>query len=178
MSDLEQRVRRLEDRAELQELAIRYFRSADDDDYEAMAECFASDAYFSGGEGFSAAETREGVVDQIRSDRAYMVATVHTFDSMTLEFEDGDHASGVVAAHLELGLGGTTVHAAVRYYDRFVRRDGRWQILKAEMRAIHAGSWDLAASSLTEELRVRWPGADPAPPEVRGAPRGAGADGA
>jgi SnoaL-like domain len=165
MSDLEQRVRRLEDRAELEELAIRYFRSADDDDYEAMAACYATDATFKAG-GFGSASGREGVVEMLRGQRVHMVKTIHTFDTMLLEFQGEDEASGVIGAHLELGLGGTTVWAAARYHDDFVRRDGLWQILNSEMRVIHAGGWDQAPSSMVEELRVRWPGIDPGPSEA------------
>jgi hypothetical protein len=165
MSDLEQRIRRLEDRAELEELAVRYFRSADDDDFEAMAACFAEDATFSAGS-FGGAEGRENVVEMLRGQREHMTKSVHTFDTMLLDFKGDDEASGVIGAHLEIGIGGTTVWAAVRYYDEFVRGDGGWEIHRCEMRNIHAGSWDGAASSLVDEDRVRWPGTEPAPSEA------------
>lgn len=165
MADLEQRIKRLEDRGELQELAIRYFRSADDDDFATMASCFSADATFSAG-GFPGGKSREEVVDFIRADRETMGATVHTFNSMLLDFRDDEHASGVIAAHLELARGGTTLYGAVRYYDEFVKRDGAWQISKCEMRTIHVGPWADVNDSLTTELRVRWPGADPQPAEA------------
>jgi hypothetical protein len=165
MSDLERRVQRLEDRWELQELAIRYFRSADDDDYETMGTCFAADATFSAG-GFPGGNSRQEVVDFIRADRESMDKTIHTFNSMLLQFQGDDEATGVIAAHLELGRGGTTLFAGVRYYDSFVRVDGMWQIKNTEMKTIHVGPWDDVATSLTEELSVRWPGADAGPSEV------------
>jgi SnoaL-like domain len=47
MSDLQRRIRRLEDRAELQDLVVRYFLAADDD-YDALAATFAADCYVCG----------------------------------------------------------------------------------------------------------------------------------
>lgn len=165
MSDLEHRIRRLEDRAELHDLAVRYFMAADDDDYEVLGACFADDGEFSAG-GFVGGSTREEIVQFIRTDRESMVATVHTPDYSLLEFDGEDRAKGVVGAHLELARGGTTLFGAVRYFDEYVRRDGRWQIRKREMRTIHVGPWDDVASSLTSELRVRWPGIDPMPADA------------
>lgn len=159
MSDLEARIRHIEDRAELQDLAVRYFMAADDDDYEALGACFADDGEFSAG-GFPGGASRQEVVDFIREDRKSMVATVHTPNYSLLQV-DGDTATGVVGAHLELARGGTTLFGAVRYFDEYVRRDGRWQIRKREMRTIHVGPWDDVGTSLTEEKRVRWPGIDP-----------------
>lgn len=165
MSDLEHRIQRLEDRAALEELAIRYFRSADDDDFEAMAACFAADATFAAGS-FGSATGREAVVEMLRGQREFMTKSVHTFDTMLLEFQSDDAASAVIGAHLEIGIAGTTVWAAVRYHDEFVRDNGVWQIARAEMKNIHAGSWSEVAESLVEENRVRWPGTDPAPSEA------------
>lgn len=165
MSDLEQRVQRLEDRVELQELVVRYFVAADDDDYATLGDCFAEDGEFSAG-GFPGGSTREEIVEFIRNDRETMNGTVHTPNYALLAFEGADRATGLVGAHLELGRGGTTLFGAVRYVDEYVRRDGTWQIRKREMRTIHVGSWDEAATSLTSDLPVRWPGIDPLPSEV------------
>jgi SnoaL-like domain len=160
MSELEQRIKRLEDRAELQELAIRYFKSADDDDWDGLAACFASDASFNAG-GFPGGSTREEVIAFLKADRATMGATVHTFNSMLLEFDGDDSATGLIAAHLELARGGTTIFGAARYHDKFVKRDGRWQILALELRTLHVGPWAQVSDSLTSELPVRWPGIEP-----------------
>ncbi|HWI71109.1 MAG TPA: nuclear transport factor 2 family protein [Baekduia sp.] len=166
MSDVEERLRRLEDRAALQDLIVRYFVAADDDDYETLGACFADDGAFSAG-GFPGGTTRQEIVDFIRADRESMAATVHTPDFLLLDFEGDDAATGVVGAHLELGRGGTTLFGAVRYFDRYARgADGRWQITSREMRTKHVGPWDEVASSLTSKLSVRWPGIDPLPAEV------------
>jgi hypothetical protein len=159
MADLEQRIRRLEDRAALQDLVVRYFIAADDDDYEALGACFA-DGEFSAG-GFPGGSSRREIVDFIRTDRESMTATVHTPNFLLLDFKGEDAAGGVVGAHLELGRGGTTLFAAVRYVDDYVRTPDGWQIRRREMRTLHVGPWRDVAESLTTDTPVRWPGVEP-----------------
>ncbi len=160
MSDLEKRLRRLEDRAELQDLVVRYFVAADDDNYIALAATFSSDAVFEAG-GFHGGSSREEIVEFIRNDRRSMGPTIHTPNFTLFEFPGEDHATGLVGAHLELSRGGRTLFGAVRYEDEYVRAEGRWRIRRRRMLAIHIGPWEEVGTSLTADLRVRWPGADP-----------------
>jgi 3-phenylpropionate/cinnamic acid dioxygenase small subunit len=160
MPDLERRIRRLEDRAELQDLLVKYFLAADDDDYPALAETFARDATFTAG-GFDGGSSRTEIVEFIRADRRTMGPTIHTLNYSLFSFQDDDHSKGVVGAHLELSRGGSTLFGAVRYADAYVREEGRWRIRHRNMLMIHVGPWEQVGSSLTCELRVRWPGAAP-----------------
>ncbi len=163
LATLENRIRRLEDRAELQDLVATYFRATDDDDYAVLADCFAPDATFAAS-GFDGGEGgRDAVMAFLRSARSGMGQTVHTPNYVQLEFESEDAASGMVAAHLELGMREDTVYAAVRYCDRYRRVNGCWKIAHREMRAIHVGAWREVNSSLSTPLNVRWPGAEPMP---------------
>ena len=162
MATLEQRIQKLEDRAEIQDLVARYFKVTDDDDEQALAECFTRDARFIA-TGFEGGVGREGVMTFLKSARSTMQQTVHTPNYVHIDFHGSDAADGTVMAHLEIGIGGTTVYAAVRYLDTYAREDGKWRIASREMGAVHLGSWDLVASSLTDPNNVRWPGADPAP---------------
>lgn len=161
MPTLEDRIRKLEDRAEIQDLVARYFKVTDDDDELALADCFTHDARFLA-TGFEGSAGREGVVALLKAARSTMQQTVHTPNYVHITFNGADAAGGIVMAHLEIGIGGTTVYAAVRYLDEYRREDGRWRIASREMRAVHVGSWDLVASSMTEPHNVRWPGAEPA----------------
>ncbi|MBA2813846.1 nuclear transport factor 2 family protein [Streptomyces sp. KM273126] len=161
MSDLESRIRRLEDRAAIEDLVIRYFLAADDNDLETLGSTFAPDAEFLMGGGFSGGSDRESIVRFIKEDRATMGVTVHTQNFTLLTFHDDDHADGVVGAHLELARGGTTVYGAVRYLDDYVRADAGWQIKRRELAVLHVGPWEDVATSLTAELRSRWPGQKP-----------------
>ncbi|MFC9358252.1 nuclear transport factor 2 family protein [Rhodococcus sp. NPDC057014] len=161
MSDIETRLRRLEDRAELHDLAVRYFLASDFDDLDVIADSFSVDGTFSAG-GFPGASGGAGIAEMIRQARESFGTTIHTPNYVLVDFVDDDHATGVVGAHLEIATGGTTVFGAVRYEDEYVRVDGRWKFASRNMRTVHVGPWGEVASSLTSPRPVRWPGAEPA----------------
>ena len=162
MTTLEQRIRKLEDRAEIQDLVARYFKVTDDDDEPALADCFMIDARFIAS-GFDGGEGRDGVMAFLKAARASMQQTVHTPHYVHIAFTGADTANGTVMAHIEIGIGGTTVYGAVRYLDKYARAGGKWRIASREMRTVHLASWDLVASSMNDPSNVRWPGAEPAP---------------
>ncbi|MES2261743.1 MAG: nuclear transport factor 2 family protein [Pseudomonadota bacterium] len=162
MWEIEKRIRRLEDRAELNDLVVRYFLAVDDDDYAALAATFADDSQFSAG-GFPGASGRDAIVESLRGSRTHMGATVHTPDYALFSFQSDEAATGTVGAHLELAMDGRTLYGAVRYQDAYVRAQGGWRIARRDMRVIHMGPWVEVGSSLSAELRVRWPGMDPLP---------------
>lgn len=174
-TDLAARFRRLEDRAALEDLVIRYFLAADDNNTEALARTFTPDAEFHAG-GFRCGSGRDAIVAFIRDDRANMGVTVHTQNYTLLSFPDSEHesesgpdrASGVVGVHLELDRGGQTLYGAARYYDEYQRTEHGWCFGRREIKMIHIGDWRDVATSLTEPLRVRWPGQDPAPADLPG----------
>lgn len=159
MSDLEQRLRRLEDRFEIEELCVQYFLASDSDDYEAIAHSFADKSTFSAG-GFPAGEGGQGVADMIRGARQAFGNSIHTPNYVVINFIDDDNATGLVGAHLEIATGGTTVYAAVRYEDELTRESGRWVFRSRNMKSIFVTPWADVDSSLTAEATVRWPGAD------------------
>jgi uncharacterized protein (TIGR02246 family) len=160
LSSLESRIQKLEDRAALQDLVADYFKATDDDDYDTLASYFTEDASF-GASGFDGGGGRDGIIAFLHSARAGMGQTVHTPNYVQLTFNDDDHASGVVGAHLELGMGDQTIYGAVRYLDTYARVEGRWQISSRDMKVIHIGPWADAGTSLSTPLNVRWPGGDP-----------------
>lgn len=159
MLSLEERVRKLEDRAAIQDLVAFYFRATDDDDAAGLANCFTLDARFLAS-GFEGGTGREGVVAFLGMARSAMQQTVHTPNYVHIDFKGDDVASGMVIAHLEIGIGGTTVYGAVRYIDEYRREDGEWRIASREMKAVHVGPWSEVGTSMTDPLNVRWPGAE------------------
>ena len=170
MATLEERIRRLEDRAEIQDLVAAYFRAVDDDDYDVVGACFAPDAEFVAS-GFSGDRSRTAIIEFLKLARSGMGQTVHTPNYVQIEFLSSDAATGLVGAHLELGLGDKTHFGAVRYMDEYRRIDGAWHIARRDMKAIHIAPWSLVESSLTTSLNVRWPGADPLPSDCPRAAR-------
>ena len=157
MTDVEQRLRRLEDRAELQDLVVRYFVATDDDDVEQLADAFTSNGSFSIS-GALCGETREKVVSFLVGERTKMGLTVHVPDYSLFTFTDADRATGVVGAHLELALGGQTLFGAVRYHDIYVRDGGKWRIRTRNMRTIHIAPWADVGNAFKSDTPVHWPG--------------------
>jgi len=164
--DAEHRLRRLEDRAELEDLIVRYFLASDNDDAATLANCFVADATFSVS-GALCGSSREAIVSFIGSERTKMGLTVHTPNYMLFSFADGGlEASGLVGAHLELVLGDQSVFGAVRYQDTYVHRGGRWRIRTRDMRVIHVAPWLEVGKSFMSDTPVRWPGLAPLPSDL------------
>lgn len=162
MTTLEERIRRLEDRAAIQDLVAAYFCAVDMDDYDAVARCFTADAQFIAS-GFSGDSTREAIIEFLKAARSGMGQTVHTPHYVQIEFAGDGQASGIVAAHLELGLGDKTYFGAVRYLDTYRREGEQWQIASRDMKAVHMAPWSEVERSLVQPLNVRWSGAEPLP---------------
>jgi len=161
LKNLERRLAHLEDRHQLEDLVVRYFLACDERDYAALAEVFSDDAEFAGGSG------RDEVVGNLQGDRDTMGATIHTPDFFLFDLEPGaDTARGTIGAHCELSRGGRTLFGAMRYIDEYVRTDSGWKISKRQIKLYHVGPWEEVATSLTDELRVRWPEGDPRPADL------------
>lgn len=159
--DLEERVKRLEDRVELNDLIVGYFLAADGDDLIGVGEAFADDATFSSS-GAVAGEGRDAIVAFIKSSRQQMGLTIHTPHYAHFNFESTDAATGLVGAHLELVLGGQAILGAVRYVDRYTRIGGSWLISARDMRTIHLAPWAEVSDAFASDTPVRWPGSEPA----------------
>ena len=157
MNEIEQRLRRIEDRTELEDLVVRYFIAADGDDLERLAACFTPDGSFSVS-GTLCADSREKVMAFLVGERAKMGLTVHVPDYTLFSLIDGDRASGIVGAHLLLALGGQTVFGAVRYQDAYVRDGGSWRIRSRDMRTIHIAPWAEVGNAFNSDTPVHWPG--------------------
>lgn len=162
MTTIEARIQRLEDRAALDDLVVRYFLAADGDDLIGVGASFTEDATFSSS-GQISASGREGIVDFIASARTHMGLTVHTPNYALYTFADQNHASGLVGAHLELVLAGQSLFGAVRYQDDYLRTDQGWQIVRRDMRVIHIAPWNDVAEAMRSTAPVRWPGVVPLP---------------
>lgn len=156
MNAVEPRLRRLEIRAELEDLVTRYFLAADGDDAHGLAESFTEDAVFSVS-GQPCAETRDGIVAFLVGERTKMGLTVHSPHLALFTFADEAQASGVVGAHLELVLGEQSLFGAVRYQDRYRQHAGRWRIRSRDMRVVHIAPWADVGASLLSDTPVRWP---------------------
>jgi hypothetical protein len=161
MTELEERVRRLEDRAAIHDVVVAYFLAADGDDIAGVGASFTEEATFSSS-GQLCASGRQGIMDFIRTARSHMGLTVHTPHYAQVAFESNDRARGLVGAHLELVLEGVSVCGAVRYVDEYVRSRDRWRIQSRDMRTIYLAPWLEVGQALASNTPVRWPGSPPA----------------
>ncbi|MGW2329805.1 nuclear transport factor 2 family protein [Streptomyces sp. NPDC001700] len=144
--DLERRLRDVEARLAIQELAARYCLAIDDRDWEALAALFDADATMP----IRGAEVRgrTEVVAALRERLAPVARSVHAPHSCVLDELDEERASGTVLGHVELGLTDTTHVGALRYADRYLRRGDRWVFARREMTYVHMGPWSEVGRSL------------------------------
>lgn len=160
-TDLWQRVRRIEDRQAIQDLAVRYCVAIDDRDYTALVEMYTQDATL------GAAVGAQAVVETLRSIRDTYGRTIHTPEAHAVTFTGDGEATGLVLSHAELDIGGSTVHTAIRYVDRYRRgAGGTWRFVNRTLKVAYALPYGEMAESMTAELPVRWPGTEPAPTEA------------
>lgn len=159
--NLDARLRTLEDRAELNDLVVNYFLASDGDDLDSVGNSFVEEAQFSTS-GVIAGSGRQAIVEFIRGARSHMGLTIHTPNYAQFSFDDDDHASGLVGAHLELMLAGRSVFGAVRYVDTYRRTTEGWRILSRDMRTIYLAPWPEVGDAFASDTPVRWPGAQPA----------------
>lgn len=162
MTDLEQRVARLEARQEIQDLATAYGIAVDDRDLPVLEGLFAEDGAFGHADGSVDNQGREAIMRFYRERLGEMGATYHYAHNHLVEFDDEDNATGVVLSHAELDFGGGTYYAGMRYYDTYRRIDGVWQFAERQLKFLFfMPMTDFVDGALGATDRKRFPGQDP-----------------
>lgn len=121
---------------ELEQAKSRYCRMMDMKDWAGVADLFAEDLVFDLGGGHDAAPIigRDAALQAVQSSIVDAV-TVHQVHSPEFDI-NGDEARVVWAAQERVKWNnGAGLTAFGHYHERWVRRDGRWQI--AELRLTH-----------------------------------------
>lgn len=154
--DLAARVRRLEDRQELSDLAATYGRVVDDRDTDALRALYTEDAVFESTVG--PVSGRDEVVDHYIERMRMFAASFHIPHSQTVEFQSEDEATGIVCAHAELGMPDGAFWVALRYHDRYRRTAEGWRFHERRVRQLYAMPLAELADGLSEGGRKRWPG--------------------
>ena len=159
MTELEQRIRRLEDRAAISDLLARYANAVDDRDISLVGECFCEDAVFGRWNGTDRAEGRAGVMQFYRDRLGGTGPSFHYTHGLDLEFESDDLARGVVTAHAEMSVDNRLLIAAFRYMDQYRRdADGRWRFLERITRFYYFMPHDELDGSYAARDRITFPG--------------------
>lgn len=136
MTDLEARIRRLEDLHELGQLRARYCQYLDDGRWEELADLFTPDGAFVG---LSTARGREDLITFFADlQRGSLTSWWHFSSNETLEL-DGDRATGQTWLFQPCVVDGGSQVAAGRYTDQMCRcEDGVWRF---EERAVSFFWW-------------------------------------
>jgi ketosteroid isomerase-like protein len=127
---LEDRIRRLEDQAEIRQLVSRYCFVVDDRDLEGIGDCFVADGRFRSADGVMDAQGRDAIIDQYHGRFAVLGPGIHVTHDQIVGFDDADpdRATGRVSCSAELMRLGNPMLAALRYEDEYRRdADGRWR---------------------------------------------------
>ncbi|HVO44960.1 MAG TPA: nuclear transport factor 2 family protein [Steroidobacteraceae bacterium] len=153
---LEQRVRRLEDRAELRELAARYCVAVDDRDIDSLGALFTADGGFRSQDGVMNAQGRAAVLEQFRGRFAALKVTNHVSHEQILTFgTDPDSATGLVTSHAEVWRNGRALIAALRYQDTYRREQGSWRFADRLLAFLYYLPVDEYVEGLGSRLRMR-----------------------
>lgn len=133
-----QEFRALNDRAEIEELVVRYAMALDTLDAEAYASVFTEDAVFDvTGTVYRGREAIRAIVtglqesrDRALADGTPVVSLYHVMSNTSIEIIDEDEARHTSYAQtVRLGDDARFIIGFMgRYEDVIVKRDGRWQI--------------------------------------------------
>lgn len=154
---LEQRVRRIEDRAEITELGVLYGFVMDERDNDGIRRIFSHDARLRSADGVFAATGIEEIVEVYQGRFAALGPTNHFSHGHLIRFddEDPDSAWGVLASHAEVVRDGTPMLVALRYEDRYRRTESGWQITDRLMSYMYYVDVREYPEALGERLRMR-----------------------
>lgn len=143
-TDVERRLDRLEALDAIRQLAARYALALDSRDVQTLASLFVPDVQTGDGRVGRAAlaEWFDPVL------RPYRI-TFHLIGNHVIDFQDDDHATGVVYCRPEHEVGDLWVVMPMQYWDRYERRDGQWWFKSRKPVVFYA------ADVLEHPLRVR-----------------------
>jgi ketosteroid isomerase-like protein len=155
---IEQRLRRLEDRAAIDELIARYGFTIDDRDLPAITDLFTEDAAVRSADGVMNAKGLEAVIEQFHGRFAALGPSNHFTHDRVITFDeaDPDRATGQLISHAEMTRNGRACLAAIRYTDEFRRcPDGRWRFRERVLSFLYYTHPDEYGDTLESTLRIK-----------------------
>lgn len=154
MQDLAARIDRLESLDAIRQLAAKYSLALDMRDADAWVGLFPADVKVGGG-AVGRAALRTWFDDTMRKQ---FDGTSHHIGGHIIEFDDPDHAQGVVYSKNEHETGREWVLMQMMYVDRYERIEGRWYFRRRLPLYWYAS--DLNHPPIGQR-KVRWPGREP-----------------
>ncbi|KKW91836.1 nuclear transport factor 2 family protein [Sphingobium chungbukense] len=136
MNELEARIDRLESLAAIQQLPIRYAIAVDSRDMDAWVDLFIPDVYC-GRRGSGRDVLKSIITPAVRT----FYRSIHQICGHRVEFDDADHAHGVVYCRAEHEDDGKWVVMAIAYFDTYERRDGEWFFVRRREKHWYSADW-------------------------------------
>lgn len=149
-ASLLQRIDRLESLDEIRQLAAKYSLSLDMRDLDAHVNLFAADIRVSR-EKTGRSHLKRWLDDTLRLQ---FTGTSHHIGNHIIEFDDPDHAHGVVYSKNEHETGDQWVIMQMLYWDNYERMDGRW-VFRRRLPCYWYAT-DLNSPPIGEH-KMRWP---------------------
>jgi hypothetical protein len=150
----EARLDRLESLDEIRQLVAQYCLALDMRDLDALAGLFPEDVRVSREQ--SGRRALKRWFDQTL--REQFTGTAHVTGNHVIEFDDADHARGLVYSRNEHETGDAWVYMTMMYWDRYERISGRW--LFRRRLPLYWYAADLRTPPLGPH-KMRWPDRDP-----------------
>lgn len=150
---LEARIDRLESLDAIRQLPARYALTLDMRDIDAMVTLFTADVRV--GKEQSGRQALRAYMDGTL--RAPFTGTSHHIGGHIIEFDDPDHARGIVYSKNEHETGDEWVIMQMMYADDYVRQDGQWFF--ARRLPLYWYATDLNKPPIGEK-KMRWPGTE------------------
>ncbi|MDG2303462.1 MAG: nuclear transport factor 2 family protein [Candidatus Binatia bacterium] len=116
---------RLLARDDIRQLAYRYALAIDSRDIDTLVGLFVDDVQV-GRDVFGHEALRANFESQLRE----VGITILFVGNHLIDFQDDDHATGVVYCKNETQLGEQWIHQAIQYRDTYERRDRRWLFVR------------------------------------------------
>ena len=127
MSELEARIRRIEDRQAISDLIQAYTFAMDNRDLDWAMDLFTEDGRFRSADGVMDGRGRAAMAAQYEKRYAMLGFNFHVTHDQHVTFTSDDEATGLVSSHAEVVRGGEAMVTAMRYHDVYRRcDDGRW----------------------------------------------------
>jgi hypothetical protein len=128
MSELEARIRRLEDREQIEGLAVRYGFYVDDRDIEGIRAIFAPNAMLRTKAGVVKGANRDEIAGYFTKHLPNLRPSNHFVHGHVIDFDssNNDLATGIVSSHAEMVRNGVPMITAMRYYDTYRRVNGQF----------------------------------------------------
>jgi hypothetical protein len=112
---------------EIRQLACRYALAIDSRDLDTLVELYVEEVQVDG-DRFGRDALRSSFEEKLRG----VGITILLVGNHVIDFDDDDHARGVVYCRGEIQDGERWITQAIQYRDRYQRRDGRWYFVGRE----------------------------------------------